>query len=222
MSFLDTLGAKPWLPESAPRTAGPVTAPARVALRVLLAVIAMLFGLFLLAFLIRAQLPDWLPLAGAPGRPLDTLAPLWFNTALLLAASIALQAASGAAQRGHAPPMRHALAVGALFTMAFLCAQGWLWLRFIEAGHFVASNPAASFFYLLTGAHGVHLACGLIACGRVSVRAARGADPAQLSLGIALCARYWHFLFAVWLVLFALLTSPPQTLRVLAEICGIR
>lgn len=222
MSFLDALTAKPWLPEPPPPATGPVTAPARVALRVLLAVIGVLFGLFLLAFLIRAQLPDWQALAGAPGRPLASLAPLWFNTALLLAASIALQAATMAARRNRAERLRLALACGALFTLAFLFGQGWLWLRFIDGGHFVASNPAASFFYLLTGVHGLHLAGGLVAWGRVFARAADGAAAQRLSLEVTLCARYWHFLFAVWLVLFALLTSPPQTLRVLAEICGIR
>jgi cytochrome c oxidase subunit 3 len=223
MSFLSALTAKPWLPEPPPALAsGPATPAARVALRVLLAVIATLFGLFLLAFLIRAQLPDWQALAGAPGRPLANLAPLWINTALLLASSLALQAASAAARRDDAARLRRALALGALFTLAFLFGQGWVWWRFIEMGHFVASNPAASFFYLLTGVHGLHLAGGLVAWGRVFARAAHGVAPQRLRLAVDLCARYWHFLFAVWLVLFALLASPPQTLRVLAEICGIR
>ena len=33
----------------------------------------------------------------------------------------------------------------------------------------------------------------------------RTATPAQLRLGVELCAIYWHFLLFVWLVLFTLL-----------------
>ena len=35
----------------------------------------------------------------------------------------------------------------------------------------------------------------------------RGVAPGKLRLSIELCALYWHFLFLVWLVLFALLLS---------------
>jgi len=222
MSLLGAITAKPWLPEPAPPPLGPVVPAARVGLRVLLAVITTLFGLFLLAFLIRAQLPDWQALVGTAGRPLASLAPLWLNTALLLAGSLAMQAASVAARRDNAVAMRVALAAGGLFALAFLVGQGLVWQRFIALGHFVASNPAASFFYLLTAVHGLHLAGGLVAWARVLVRARHGTPAASLRLGVELCAVYWHFLFAVWLVLFALLASPQQSLRVLAEICGIR
>jgi len=223
MSLLDTLAVKPWLPSPPPPArVAPATPPATVGLRVLLGVIGVLFGLFAMALLVRARLPDWQALAGTPTSPLAGLAPLWLNTALLAASSLALQAASMAARRDSLAAARAALAVGAAFALAFLVGQGWVWRQFIASGHFVASDPAASFFYLLTGLHGLHLAGGLVALARTAARASRDATRERLRAGTALCALYWHFLFAVWLLLFALLASPPGTLAALADICGIR
>lgn len=224
--FLGALAERPWLPAPPPPPA-PRTAPAApVGLSILLGVVATLFALLILALLIRAQLPDWAALAGAPDSPLASLAPLWANTAVLLAGSVAMQWASHAARRGQAAgPARTAFALGGLCALAFLAGQGWVWQRLAAAGHLVANGPALSFFYLLTGLHGLHLAGGLVAWGRAARRLWRPAampPPRAAALGVTLCARYWHFLFALWLVLFALLASPPPALRALAEICGIR
>jgi cytochrome c oxidase subunit 3 len=222
MSFIDAITAKPWLPQPAPPVrSGPPAPAARVGLRVLLGVIAVLFGLFVIALLVRSRLPDWQALAGAPTSPLAGLGPLWVNTALLAASSLALHAASVTARRGKLAATRLGLALGGALALAFLAGQGWVWQQFVASGHFVASHPAASFFYLLTGVHGLHLAGGLVALGRTAARAWRDASRERLALGAALCALYWHFLFAVWLVLFALLASPPETLAALADFCGI-
>jgi cytochrome c oxidase subunit III len=46
-----------------------------------------------------------------------------------------------------------------------------------------------------------------VAWVRASARAWRGTDPAKVRLGVELCATYWHFLLAVWVVLYVLLVS---------------
>jgi cytochrome c oxidase subunit 3 len=73
-----------------------------------------------------------------------------------------------------------------------------------QAGYFLASNPANSFFYLLTGAHGLHVLGGLAALGRTIARMWRGIAVERLRLSVELCAIYWHFLLLVWLIVFAL------------------
>ncbi len=222
MSFLDAIAAKPWLPQAAPPPrAGTATAAATVGLRVFLGVISALFGLLTIALLVRSRLPDWQALVGVPGAPLVGLGALWLNTALLAASSVALQAASSAARREHLGAARLALALGGILALAFLGGQGAVWQQFMTSGHFVASNPATSFFYLLTGLHGLHLAGGLVALARATMHACGEDTVPQLRAGASLCALYWHFLFAVWLLVFALLASPPETLATLADICGI-
>ncbi|MNN99150.1 hypothetical protein D3C81_2187220 [compost metagenome] len=61
-----------------------------------------------------------------------------------------------------------------------------------------------------------------MAWGIVVMRLLRHASPARLRSGIELCAIYWHYLLGLWLVLFALLTSTPETYQAIAAFCGLR
>ena len=92
----------------------------------------------------------------------------------------------------------------------------------MRGGYAVDGNPANSFFYLITGLHGVHLLGGLVALGVVVARAGMGAAVAKLRGSLALCALYWHFLFVVWLAMFALVASPRESLDAFAALCGFR
>ncbi|HKX39551.1 MAG TPA: bb3-type cytochrome oxidase subunit III [Burkholderiaceae bacterium] len=158
-----------------------------------------LFGLFLIAYVMR--------LAGGDSVAIALPPQLWLSTALLVLASVLMQRAVTA------PPARALLAQGGLCALAFLAAQCWAWLA-LQAAHVgVSGNPAASFFYLLTALHGLHVAGGLLAWGAV----VRSDDPPRWR--IALCARYWHLLLAVWLALYAAFNwITPDIARV---ICGV-
>ena len=81
---------------------------------------------------------------------------------------------------------------------------------------------ASSFFYLLTGLHGLHVAGGLVAAALAGASARRG-GAAGLAASATLCARYWHFLLLLWLALFALLfLVTPDFVQVVCESVGIR
>lgn len=197
-------------------------APAQVGLRVLMLVITAVFGLLALAFLMRSQFPDWQGLADQPWMPLADPWRLWLNTALLAASSAALQWARVAARRGERRATAWGLFAGGLLAFAFIAGQLAAWDDLAARGFFVSSNPANSFFYLITGLHGAHLIGGLIAWARAALRLARGADLARVRTTVELCTSYWHFLFVVWLAMFALITRPQETLAALAAICGLR
>ncbi|NQD94901.1 cytochrome C oxidase subunit III [Pseudomonas sp. CrR25] len=201
--------------------AGDRARTARVGLRVFLAVVSSLFFLFFIAFIARSQVADWQPLT-EPLAPLASARLLWLNSLLLLLASIALQSARVAARREWSGATIVGFVLGGVFALAFLLGQLWVWQRFAAWGYVVAGNPANSFFYLLTGLHGLHLLGGLVAWGRVLIRFARRMPLAQLKGGIELCAIYWHYLLALWLALFALLTSTPETYAAIAAFCGLR
>ena len=63
------------------------------------------------------------------------------------------------------------------------------------AGVFLPTSPHGSFFYILTGVHGVHVLGGLVALAAALKRR-------HLT---GLCAGYWHFMGGVWLyILFVL------------------
>jgi cytochrome c oxidase subunit 3 len=99
------------------------------------------------------------------------------------------------------------LCAGGASAITFLVGQLLAWRELSAAGYFLASNPANSFFYLITAVHGLHLMGGLVALGRTIAKVMRGAEASQIRLSVDLCTIYWHFLLVVWLVLLGLLTG---------------
>jgi cytochrome c oxidase subunit 3 len=224
MKALDILRSKPWLTaaaDTAPHYAGPDTdAAAKIVLRFFLAIVGVLFFLFIITFLSRSQYPDFEALAGAPWQPFTDPSRLWFNTALLALGSLAMQAGLAGARKNKLNIAVVGISAAVFFSVMFLVAQLDLWMHLMSMGFYVNGNPANSYFYLLTAVHGLHLMGGLIVLANVVFRVWYDNSPDSLSAPLQLCATYWHFLLAVWLVLFALLTSRPETINALAAMCG--
>jgi cytochrome c oxidase subunit III len=136
---------------------------------------------------------------------------LWLNTVLLIAASVAMQAARKAVrssvERGFT-----ALLLGGLLTLAFLGGQFYAWGQVRDSEFFSPLNPAVAFFYLLTAVHGLHLLGGLYVWGRTLARMrkedAEAIDVRQsINQSVELASVYWHFLLLVWLGLFTVMLS---------------
>lgn len=172
---------------------------AKTALWVFLGVASSLFVLFVSAYAMRLGLADWSPL------PRPRL--LVLNTAFLVGASLAMQWTVHAARRGEPAQVRRGWWASGLLTMAFLAGQLIVWRQLNAAGFFVATSAATAFFYLFTAVHGLHVLGGLVAWARASARVRSGSDPERVRLAVELCATYWHYLLAVWVVLYALLVS---------------
>ncbi len=182
-----------------------------VGLWVFMAVASTLFALFIAAYAMRMAGSDWSSIA-LPWQ-------LGLSTALLAAGSVAMQVAAHAARGAAWLPARGWLLAGGACAAGFLGVQLWAWQALLEAQVGVAGNPAASFFYLLTAMHGLHVMGGLIAWSFAARAVAMLLDdPARAALGIVLCARYWHFLLGVWLALLATLAF--VTPAFVAWICG--
>lgn len=181
--------------------------PASIGLWVFMGVVTSLFALFLTAYALRMDSPDWHRIA-LPWQ-------VWLSTALLAAGSVAMELASRAASRGNMGMARLALRLGGLGAAAFVVSQLWAWQALGAMQVTPAGNPAGSFFYLLTAMHGLHVLGGLAGWGFAA--AARGSGGSA-ALRMRLCARYWHFLLAVWAVLLAALGwLTPELVRYL---CG--
>ena len=172
---------------------------AKIALVSFLAVATSLFGLFLSAYMMRMKLGDWT----AVSEPKL----LWLNSGFLVLASIAFQLTRGAARRDQLLTVKTGLIAGGICTILFLSGQLVAWQQLNTAGYFMSSNPANSFFYVLTAIHGLHLLGGMWVWGRTTTRVLTGADAESVRLSVELCTVYWHYLLLVWVGLFALLLS---------------
>lgn len=183
-----------------PRRETDAAQAAGIALWAFIGVATTLFSLFIVTYAMRMDgSADWSRLAMPKV--------LWLSSALLVAGSVLLQRA---ARAGDAAAARRTLLAGGACAMAFVVAQAAGWQALIEARVAPAGNPAASFFYLLTALHALHVVGGL-AGWAVALR-----HPARWRT--ALVARYWHFLLGAWAVLFAALGW--LTPDVVAFVCG--
>lgn len=197
------LTSRPWLEAEsvgdaprAPHLNGSPIATAKIGLGVFLAVVGALFTLFISAYFMRMGLQDWwaIPIPGL----------LWVNTIVLALSSVALQWAKIEAEKHHFEAMRTGLLASLVTAIGFLVGQLFAWRELVIAGYVLADNPANSFFYMITGMHGLHILGGLVALSRTTVKAWHAEQPGKLVLSVELCAMYWHFMLLVWLVLFAL------------------
>ena len=194
------LASKPWLEVGVigdvPEMQGSSATIAKVGLGIFLAVVGALFTLLISAYLGRMGGADWwsIPIPGL----------LWVNTAALAASSLALQWAKTEAGADHRERLNAALAAGFVTAVLFVSGQFLAWRQLLSAGYVLADNPSNSFFYMITGLHGLHVLGGLFVLGRTAFRARSEPLSARISLSVELCAIYWHFMLVVWLILFAL------------------
>ena len=199
MSIFRVLSTKPWVAERGyvSDSHGFSLPTAKVFLSIFLGVVTAIFGLLTAAYFIRMTYADW--------QSLPVPALLWLNTAILILSSVALQWARTSAGHQQADRVRWGLLAGGALAFAFLVGQFLVWQQLGSLGYFVDTNPSNSFFYLITGLHGLHLLGGLVAWLRASLRLWRGAETDKIRMSVELCAVYWHFLLLVWLVMFGLL-----------------
>lgn len=129
---------------------------------------------------------------------------LWVNTAVLIGSSFALERARARLSLGDVPGFRKLWLVTTVMGLLFVVGQLVAWRQLVSQGVFIASNQASSFFYIFTGAHGVHVLGGVAALLFVLLR---NFEKSQISVSLAaeITSYYWHFMDALWIFLFALL-----------------
>lgn len=162
-----------------------------------LATITMFFMALTSAFIVRKGLGgDWQP------ATLPRL--LWVTTAVLIASSFTIERARRRLSQGERAGFRRWWDATTLLGLLFLGGQWAAWLELRAQGVFLASNPASSFFYVLTAAHGLHLSGGLAALLYVGWRRWEGLDERRATAA-DVSSVYWHFMDGLWVFLFLLL-----------------
>jgi len=174
----------------------------RLGMWVGLAAIAMMFTALTSAYIVRAA-------SGDDWRPLAMPRILWLSTGLILASSFTFEAARRALKRGLDSVYSRWLLLTVLLGLGFLASQLIAWRQLVAQRVYVATNPHSSFFYLLTGAHGVHLIGGILALDFLLFRTWRKTGGAYANerrrAAADAVSLYWHFMDGLWIYLFLLL-----------------
>ncbi|HLH41864.1 MAG TPA: cytochrome c oxidase subunit I [Bryobacteraceae bacterium] len=157
------------------------------------------------AFLIAAYLYYY---AAAVGRPaashsLNPPRTLLF-TLCLLASSATMWLAERRITRARPKAFRLWLAATVALGAAFLIGQGAEYAKLISAGVTPARSLFAATFFTLTGFHGFHVLCGWISLMVFLGLAFRRPFGELENSGLQALSLYWHFVDAVWIVIFSL------------------
>jgi len=190
----------PDLPEGSSR---PGTNIPRILTAFLLLVVMMTFGGLISAYIVIATngVPEW--------RPFSLPLQVWISTAIILASSAVYHIAKKAFDEDQQEKAKKYLLATTGLGAAFISSQIIVWLELVQLGVYVHANPYAGFFYVLTALHALHVLGGVIALGSIVLRSwnetiyepeiKRRQQLAQV------VGWYWHFMGALWVVLFVLL-----------------
>ncbi|MGC2185556.1 MAG: cytochrome c oxidase subunit 3 [Terriglobales bacterium] len=89
--------------------------------------------------------------------------------------------------------------------LAFLAGQWMAWRELANRGFYVVTSPSSSMVYVLTAAHAIHLAGGLLVLLYAGATALLQKAVEDRRIVVDVTAWYWHFMALVWLYIFALL-----------------
>jgi cytochrome c oxidase subunit 3 len=200
----------------------------RIGMLFALAAVVMLFVSFTSAYIVRQGVGTWSDASAryvTDWQPISLPPLLWINTIILLASSFTMAMAQRAlsrklqkaAPRGGASPVATLaliineqrsvpwLGITSVLGAGFLIGQLLAWGELRRLGIFVSTNPSSSFFYVLTGAHGIHLLGGVLALAYAGVTSLLRKPLTTRFLVVDVTALYWHFMDFLWIYIFALL-----------------
>lgn len=203
-SIFQILAQKPWDPSQAKiddmHEGGTINlSKGKLGLRFIMFVSTIFFCLFIVTYSDRMVYPDW------QRMPEPWL--LWFNTAVLFFSSMVFVSTQIASKNNQFQIVKKRLLLIGFLAFAFLIGQLLVWQQLIVNGYYVSTNPSNAYFYVFTALHGLHLLGGLVYWYLTIKKVWISSDivVAKVKHTVDLCAIYWHFLLAVWVVLFGLM-----------------
>jgi cytochrome c oxidase subunit 3/cytochrome o ubiquinol oxidase subunit 3 len=125
------------------------------------------------------------------------------TTVLLLSSSVSIHLAQHALRRGGRTAFCAWWAATIALGFAFLCGTGYEWHGLVREYHLTPSrNLFGSAYYTLVGFHALHVTAGVITMAIVLGLVLRRTGIERKGEGVELVAWYWHFVDAVWVVVF--------------------
>jgi cytochrome c oxidase subunit III len=126
-----------------------------------------------------------------------------FNTICLLSSSVTIVLAEHAIRHGAMRRFAAMWTLTILLGLEFLAGTAIEWRRLIVEEHFtIATNLFGTTFYSLVGLHATHVVVGMIGLLLVFFFTLGGRVKQAHAARIEVLALYWHFVDAVWVVVF--------------------
>ena len=180
-----------------PATAWELPSRGKVAMAGLIIAESAIFTIFVVAYLF------YLGKSITGPTPREVLETPIFYTICLLSSSLTIHLAAKSLERDY----RRLFLCLWLLTIAlgglFLYGTAQEWHRLIyERGLTISTNLFGTTYYSLVGLHGFHVTAGLIMLSLVAIFGFMGRVGVSQSDRVAVLSMYWHFVDAVWVVVF--------------------
>jgi len=128
------------------------------------------------------------------------------NTLVLLTSSMTMILALASARKKDLEKTRMFLGITVLLGLTFLVIKIFFeYIPEIGEGFTPASGMFWSFYFGMTGLHGVHVFGGIVANFCLFIYTMRKVDWSLLERRVEYAGLYWHFVDVVWIFLFPLL-----------------
>jgi cytochrome c oxidase subunit 3 len=135
--------------------------------------------------------------------PQEVLETPIFNTICLLSSSLAIYFAERALERGQLVSFKMFWFVTFALGAIFLVGTGLEWHRLIyTSGLTISTNLFGTTYFSLVGLHAFHVIVGLLGLGLVMALALTSRLKQQHAARVGILGLYWHFVDAVWVVVF--------------------
>jgi cytochrome c oxidase subunit III len=135
--------------------------------------------------------------------PRQVLEVPFFFTICLLSSSLTIHYAGKSLERGKTGTFLGSWLLTIVLGGLFMSGTAQEWHRLIyEHGLTISTNLFGTTYYSLVGLHAFHVTVGLIMLSLVLVFALAGRVQRTHSSRIDVLALYWHFVDAVWVVVF--------------------
>jgi cytochrome c oxidase subunit III len=169
----------------------------KVAMACLIIAESAIFTIFVVAYLFYMGKSLTGP---TPREVLET--PIFF-TVCLLSSSLTIHYAGKSLQRGERSAFLGLWSLTIVLGGLFLFGTGQEWRRLIyEHGLTISTNLFGTTYYSLVGLHAFHVTAGLIMLCLVAIFAFAGRVSSEHSRRVEVLSLYWHFVDAVWVVVF--------------------
>jgi cytochrome c oxidase subunit 3 len=133
----------------------------------------------------------------------------WLSAGIVLVSSVFMQMSYRAAKRDDIYKIPSLLTITLICGIAFCISQFYGWLNLMDRGLFFSNKEpeeiSASFVYVISAAHFVHIIGGLSLLSVAIVKSSRLQIHKKNMVFINICKTYWHFLGILWIMLLLFL-----------------
>ncbi len=196
------MSSAPWILDSSDEPTSSGVPHGKLGMWVFLASEVMLFGSLISSYIV---LRLGSPLFVIPSHEMLSVPVAAMNTFVLIVSSVTMVMALAAIQEDNRKAMIGYMLATILCGLIFLAVKTWEYPHKWHEGITIQSGLFGSFYFTMTGLHGLHVLGGLGFNTYILIQGIKGKWSSRHCERVEYAGIYWHFVDLVWVVLFPLL-----------------